>query len=80
MAMKSVSFRTEEGHVEDLDSLAAAQKRDRSYLINEAIEQYLDLQKYHLNIIHQGQADVEEGRLTTHEAVIALTKTWGKSK
>jgi predicted transcriptional regulator len=59
---KTVSFRTEVAKVEALDTLASAQDRDRSYLLNEAIDNYLDLQQYHLRLIAEGirQADAEE--------------------
>jgi predicted transcriptional regulator len=80
MAMKSISFRTEVAYVDDLDRLAKAQKRDRTYVLNEAVEQYLALQKHHIDLIHDGLADAEAGHLTPHEDVIALTKTWGSSK
>jgi predicted transcriptional regulator len=80
MSMKSISFRTDSAYVDDLDSLAAAQKRDRTYVLNEAVEQYLAVQKHHLSLIREGLADAEAGRLTSHEDVVALTKTWGTSE
>ena len=40
-AEKTISFRAHAGKIAALDSLAAAQDRPRSYLINEAISNYV---------------------------------------
>ena len=42
---KTVSFRTDMKKVKALDALASEQDRDRSYLLNQAIDNYLDLQR-----------------------------------
>ena len=39
---KTISFRALAEKIETLDSLAAAQDRSRSYLINEAIANYIE--------------------------------------
>ena len=71
---KTVSFRTDSRKVEELDSLAAAQDRDRSYLLNEAIDYYLDLQRYHIEAIKEGIRDADAGNLVPHEAVFDEVK------
>ena len=54
-----VSLRLEEDKVEQLDSLAEATHRDRSFLISEAIDNYLEVQKWQINHIKNAikQAD-----------------------
>jgi len=42
MSMKTVTFRTDEAIVDELDTIAAAYERDRTYVLNLAIEQYLE--------------------------------------
>jgi predicted transcriptional regulator len=69
---KTVSFRTEARKVKALDSLATSQKRDRSYLLNEAIDQYLDLQRYHIQLIEEGIRQADAGELLDHEQVEKL--------
>jgi predicted transcriptional regulator len=66
---KIVSFRTEAAKVEALDTLASAQDRDRSYLLNEAIDNYLDLQQYHLQLIREGIRQADAGELVDHTDV-----------
>ena len=41
--MNTISFRTEESTKQKLDMLAAQQNSARSYIINQAIDQYLSL-------------------------------------
>ncbi|MGO9981643.1 MAG: ribbon-helix-helix domain-containing protein, partial [Candidatus Sulfotelmatobacter sp.] len=43
---KTISFRAVAEKIDTLDALAAAQDRSRSYLINEAITNYIDLHAY----------------------------------
>lgn len=66
---KTVSFRTNSKKVEALDALAAAQARDRSYLLNEAIDQYLELQRYHIELIEEGVRQADAGRVVGHSEV-----------
>ena len=68
-AIKSVSFRTPSSKLEKIDKLAGAQHRDRSYILNEAIDQYLDVQNYHTSLVEQGLRDSEEGKTVSHEFV-----------
>jgi RHH-type transcriptional regulator, rel operon repressor / antitoxin RelB len=67
--MKPVSFRTPSTKLEKIDEIADAQQRDRSFVLNEAIDQYLDLQDYHRGLIEQGLRDAEAGRVHSHEEV-----------
>jgi len=66
---KTVSFRTDAKKVKALDALAASQDRDRSYLLNEAIDHYLDLQQYHIRLIEQGIRQADAGELVDHNEV-----------
>ena len=43
---KTISFRADAEKIAALDSLAVAQDRPRSYLINEAITNYIQLHAY----------------------------------
>lgn len=76
MGKKTVSFRMDSDWVDELDRLAGPQKRDRTFLLNEAVEEYLTVQKSHLELIKEGLRDAEAGRVTSHDEVVTLTKTW----
>jgi len=52
--LKTISFRMRSDAVETLDALAESLDRDRSYLLNEAVEHYLELNEYHIKLIEKG--------------------------
>ena len=66
---KTVSFRADPRKVRALDTLASVQDRDRSYLLNEAIDHYLDLHQYHRELIEKGIRQADAGQLVTHKDV-----------
>lgn len=74
----SVSFRTERAQIEQLDALAKQQHRDRTQLIEEAIEQYLELQRMYLAKIDEGIAAADRGDFATEEEVQAQFARWRK--
>ena len=73
MAMQNttVSFRIPTAKVKALAKLAALQERDRSYLLNEAVDQYLALNEYHIEHIREGLRQAQSGRFVSNEAAQA---------
>jgi predicted transcriptional regulator len=71
---KTVSFRTDAEKIEALDALAAAQDRPRSYLINEAITNYLELHAYQDALVRKGMEEMKKGRVVSHEDVVKRLK------
>ena len=65
----ALSFRTEESIREQLDKIADALDRNRNWVINEAIENYLDLYSWQLEHIEEGIRDTRAGRTHTPEEV-----------
>lgn len=59
---RTISFRLDEDKIDALDGLAESVDRDRSYLLNEAVTNYLELQAYHVGLIKEGLKAVKEGR------------------
>lgn len=66
---KTVSFRTDSKKVAALDALASVQDRDRSYLLNQAVDNYLDLQQYHIELIEKGIRQADAGEMVDHSEV-----------
>ena len=60
--MQTISFRVEESKKDKIDMLANLQDRNRSYIINEALDTYLDLMDWQRRHIEEGvrQADAED--------------------
>jgi predicted transcriptional regulator len=67
---KTISFRAVAEKIETLDSLAAAQERSRSYLINQAISNYIELHAYQDALAHKGLEEMRSGQVVRHEEVV----------
>lgn len=67
---KTVSFRAIAEKIETLDSLAAAQERSRSYLINQAITNYIELHAYQDALVRKGLMEMRKGHTVGHEEVV----------
>ncbi len=74
----SISFRTGKTELRKLDTLARRQKRDRTQLIEEAIEQYIALHKLYLEQIDEGLRAADQGDFATEEEVRAEFARWRK--
>lgn len=68
---KSITFRLDEENTRMLDQLAASMDRDRSYLINEAINDFLAIQKWQLEGIDRAIVGADAGNFATDEEVRA---------
>ena len=71
---KSISFRSSKKKIDALDALAAGQERPRSYLINEAISNYIDLQAYQHALVRKGLEEFRKGRVVSHHSVLKRLK------
>ena len=80
MPLKTLTFRAPEEKVAALDSVAALQQRDRSFIINEAVDQYLSLQEYHLALIDEGIRAADAGDVIPHSEVVKMVASWSKKR
>lgn len=71
MARDVVTVRLDAEKRAALDALASATDRDRSYLINEAIDAYLDVHRWQIAHIGKGVRQAEAGDFATDEEVAA---------
>lgn len=76
---KTISFRADTEKIDALDSLAAAQDRPRSYLINEAITNYIELHAYQDALVQKGLEEMRKGRVVSHEEVVNRLKKTGRA-
>jgi RHH-type transcriptional regulator, rel operon repressor / antitoxin RelB len=58
-----------------LEAAAARVRRSKSFLIAEAIEQYLAVQEWQISAIRRGLEAADRGALVPHD----LVKAWAKS-
>ena len=71
-----VTFRIAPEKVAQLDTLAKAMDRDRSYLLNEAVEGYLREQRRFAAMVEEGREDLRKGRSYTDEEVGRMLDEW----
>ena len=73
-----VTFRIAPEKVAQLDTLAKAMDRDRSYLLNEAVEAYLGDQRRFIAMVEEGREDMRHGRFKSHEEVERMVNEWSR--
>jgi predicted transcriptional regulator len=74
---RTISFRIPTEKVDELDALAKSMDRDRSYVMNEAMENYLQYQRECMAKIEEGLQAIDRGELIDHEDVMKMAKSWG---
>ncbi|MGH9599617.1 MAG: CopG family ribbon-helix-helix protein, partial [Terracidiphilus sp.] len=62
--------------VSELDLLAQAMDRDRSYLLKEAVESYLSRQRRFVEMVEEGLRASRKGALIDDEEVGARIDSW----
>ena len=77
---KTISFRALAEKIDALDALAAAQDRSRSYLINEAITNYIELHAYQDALVRNGLEEMRKGRVVNHAEVVKRLKRTGRAR
>ena len=76
MPLKTITFRLPEEKLQALDTVAEGQQRDRSFVINEAVTQYLSLHEYHRALIEEGIRQADAGEMIEHEELISEAASW----
>lgn len=80
MEKQTISFRLESEKVTALDALADSLDRDRTYLLAEAVQAYLDTQQWQLEQIRAGIAEANAGQVIDHRRVKAMAARWRHRK
>ena len=75
MKREQVSFKLQTQTKQRLEALAVATRRTRTFVLEEAINQYLDLNEWQLKCIEDGLEDAKAGRVIDGET---LVKKWEK--
>jgi len=78
--VKTVSFRIAEEKVAALDAIAKSMDRDRSYLLNEAVEGYLHEQRRFAALVEEGLEASRLGKLIDDEDVGRLIDSWSAER
>lgn len=74
----SVSIRLESDLNEKLAAVASRLDRPKSWVIQQALKEFVDLQLWQIAAIEEGLRDADAGRLVKHEDVAAWVESWGR--
>lgn len=74
--MAKLSFLIEDTKKEQLDVIATMLDRDRSYVLNEAVDSYLAMQKWQLAQIEEGMRQDDAGEYAADEEIAAAFALW----
>ena len=83
--MPSVTVRLSEEMLSELDELAGAMDRTRTWLVADALKDYIARERQWVEAIREGQASIERGEGIPHEEVMArmqarIKATSGKAR
>jgi predicted transcriptional regulator len=77
---RTISFRIAPEKVAQLDLIAKAMDRDRSYLLNEAVESYLNEQQRFAAMVEEGLEASRKGELIDDEEVGRMIESWNQNE
>jgi predicted transcriptional regulator len=77
---RTISFRIDSEKVAELDQIAKAMDRDRSYLLNEAVEGYLSEQRRFTAMVEEGLEASRKGELIDDEEVGRMIESWNRNE
>ncbi len=72
----SITFKTEQQKREALDQIAEEMDRDRTYILNEAINNYLELYHWQARQLEKAIAAADAGDFSTDEEIQATIAKW----
>lgn len=78
MRKQTITFRTDARSKTALDAIAAGLDRDRSYVLNEAISNYLEVHQWQLAHIKKGLRQADAGHFAKDSDVSAAFDRWRK--
>lgn len=74
----SVSVRLQPDLNEKLSTVADRLDRPKSWVIEQALKEFIELQMWQIASIEEGLRDADAGRIVKHEDVVAWVESWGR--
>lgn len=68
--MNTISVRVDSEKAKLLDILSTELNRSRNYIVNQAIDSYLNNEAYHLQELLKSSKEADDGKLLSHEKVM----------
>ena len=77
MKSQTVSARLDPETAKKLEMLVESTARSRSYLVAEAIQNYVEDQAWQIEAIREGIKEADKGEFATEEEVKKILNKWG---
>ena len=74
--METITFSLDAEKRKAIDEIASLLERDRSDILNDAIDAYLQVQQWQLEHIKEGLRQADAGEFATEEEVAAAFARW----
>jgi predicted transcriptional regulator len=78
MPKASISVRLDSDLGDKLAALAARLDRPKSWVIEHALKEFIELHLWQVAAIEEGLRDADAGRLVSPEDVVAWIESWGR--
>lgn len=78
MSKETITFRLDTDKRAALDEIADGLDRDRSYILNEAIDLYLEVHRWQVEHILEGVCQADNEEFATDEEVAEAFARWRK--
>jgi predicted transcriptional regulator len=78
MAKTSISVRVDSELGNKLSTVAARLDRPKSWVVEHALKEFIELQLWQFAAIEEGLRDADAGRVVPHEDVVAWVESWGR--
>ncbi|NOY01093.1 MAG: ribbon-helix-helix protein, CopG family [Verrucomicrobia bacterium] len=75
--MKTTTVRINDDMIGRIDGLANTLSRSRSWVINQAIERFIDYEEWFVQEVRDGVKEMDQGKIATDDDVIAEFDKWG---
>ncbi|MFH0725901.1 MAG: CopG family ribbon-helix-helix protein [Pseudomonadota bacterium] len=75
--MKATTVRINDDTIGRIDGLATALNRSRSWVINQALERFLNHEEWFVQEVKDGLIEVERGDIATDIEVTGSFRKWG---
>lgn len=75
-----LSVRISEQKAREIEILAKATNRSKSWLLEQALDAYLETQSWQVARIERGLAELDRGEGVAHEEVAEWLSGWGRDR
>ena len=75
--MKTTTIRMDDKTLNRIDSMAKSLSRSRTWIINQAIEQFLSYEEWFVREVENGLEEMRDGDFASPEEITARFQKWG---